>query len=375
MTDKSSELSERDIYDRMKYDLKFGSAVTVIPAAATEKIINGAASASETAVLMAIASRPEIEADNEKEYAAVISDITGLDIEAVIYAIAFWRGASVLSLPNGRKNGGSLKVASSRTDPQSAKTPEKAISAKAADTEVESGAASAEAPKKLMSEEVPKYSPELISEVLERDGRALAAAIDQCQSIIGRIFNPHDIEVIVGFNDYLGLEPDYIVTMCAYYAKKRPKCTLHYIEKAAYSLVNDGIITLEALDAHIKAMEIYDGVARHLRKLLGIGERAFAKNENEKIKRWINDFGYGTDILDLCYDITVSSIGNFNFNYADRILEDWYKEGVRTVEDAQRVCEEFKGKAKNSKNAAGVSVPSFDGNEFLKLAIKRSLDS
>ena len=350
----------------MKFNLKFGNAVTVLPAAAAERIISGAATQTETAVLMAIAAEPSREAASEAEYAELIAEQVGLDAASVTAAIAFWRGASVISTsPKGRQAQREARVSAEPSEGQRA-------------GEAQSVGAAGEKPMRLMREELPKYDSDTLSETLKRDGGALAGVIDQCQRILGWVFNPAEVAVIVGMKEHLGLEPDYILTMCAYYARKKPNCKMHYIEKAAYTLVNDGIDTMDALEEHIKAMELYDGIAGELRKKLGIGARAFTKKENIKINHWISELGYGAEVIGYAYEVTVDSIGEFSFDYADKILNGWSLGGIKTVEDAKRANEAFRAEkekgAARAVNNGGVSESSFDSNDFFELALKRSYE-
>ena len=369
----------------MKWNFKFGHAVTVIPTAAAEKIISGAANRAEAAVLLALASDTVGEYSTEAECTEALSAVTGLDASEVTAALAFWRGASVITLSQkGRaarsgsspeKRGGDSGAPSDSTAEQAAVSAESGTEGGGGNEKNKNGAVK----RSLMREEVRKYDPDTMSAVLKKDGGALATVIEQCQQIMGWVFNPTEVSVIVGLNDYLGLAPDYILTMCAYYAKKKPNCKMHYIEKVAYTLVNDGITTTEALDAHIKGMELYDGIAGALRKKLGIGAREFTRKENIKINHWINDLGYGSELIDLAYEITVDSIGEFNFEYADRILNGWALKGAKTVDEAQRIFDEFKtareklgGKDKPAGGVVSVSKSSFNGDEFFELALQRS---
>ena len=372
----------------MKLNFKFGSAVTVIPTVAADKIISGAATAAETAVLLAIAAAPELETENDAEYYQMISDATGLDTDEVSSAIAFWRGASVISIAGKSKSAVGRATPSVKTATEAATVventaddavnpPKTADSEPTKTAEVDVGTATAPKKKALLREGLHKYDPTTISEICGRDGGMLAAVIDQCQQIFERMFNPSDVSVIVSLNDYLGLEPEYILILCAYYAKKKPGCRLSYVEKTAYTLWNEGITTVSALEAHIKSMELYDGVAGKLRKLIGIGDRAFTKKENAKLNHWINDLGYSSDVIEFCYEITVNSIKEFSFDYADKVLEGWYSNGVRSLEDAVKATESFKNDPARKANGAavgGITESSFDGDDFLALAIKRSTD-
>jgi DnaD/phage-associated family protein len=361
----------------------------VIPASAEEKIISRAATSAETAVLLAIAAAPDVETETDAEYYQLLSDATGLDIDEVSAAIAFWRGASVISIAGKSKHSSPIRITPTlkrETEAEERKTVEDTVNLRknepnvsvptVQETAVEPQKPEPPARKAILREELPKYDSATISEICGRDGGMLAAVIDQCQQIFERMFNPNDVSVIVSLNDYLGLEPEYILILCAYYAKKKPGCRLSYIEKTAYTLWNDGITTVADLESHIKSMETYDGVVGGLRKLMGIGSRTFTKKENGLLNHWINDFGYGSDVIEFCYEITVNSIGDFKFDYADKVLEGWYAAGVRTLDDAVKASESFK--AENAKRFAassgGITESSFDGDDFLALAIKRSAD-
>ena len=373
----------------MKLNFKFGSAVTVIPASAAEKIITGAATPSETAVLLAIATAPELETETDIEYYQMLSDVTGLDVDDVSSAIAFWRGASVISIA-GKGKGGSGRVAPEvkpviNTE-DAVETPKVGVNGPVSvpsiptqptqpEKDTVDDAERSNGKKALMRDSLPKYDPTTISEICGRDGGMLAAVIDQCQQIFERMFNPNDVSVIVSLNDYLGLDPEYILILCAYYAKKKPGCRISYIEKTAYTLFNEGITTVSALESHIKSMELYDGVAGKLRKLMGIGDRAFTKKENAKLNHWINDFGYPSEVIEFCYEITVNSIKEFSFDYADKVLEGWYASGVRTLDDAVSASENFKNDPARKPvgaSSGGITESSFDGDDFLAMAIKRS---
>jgi len=71
----------------------------------------------------------------------------------------------------------------------------------------------------------------------------------------------------------------------------------------------------------------------------------------------------------------VNSIGEFSFDYADKVLEGWYSSGVRTLDDAVKAVESFhseQSKKPSSGASGGITESSFDGEDFLALAIKRS---
>ena len=158
----------------MKLNFKFGSAVTVIPAAATEKIISGAATAAETAVLLAIAASPDLETETDAEYYGILAEATGLDVDEIASAIAFWRGASVLGIAGKTKH---TAVRTAIAQPTvTAKEPETVDEVAKAEPHVSVPAPAktevketetAPARKALMRGDLPKYDPTTISEICQ----------------------------------------------------------------------------------------------------------------------------------------------------------------------------------------------------------------
>ena len=291
-------------------------------------------------------------------------------------AVAFWRGAGIISLKEG-KTKGTFDIKSSAATPSESDISESEVlsepfSEKSEASKEVSGTA---APKKaLLSAEMPKYSGEEISALLDKDGGKLKSMVDECQQLIGHIFNPRETETLVGICDWLGVDSDFVITLTAYYTRKKPGCKVGYIQRAALDLVNSGVDTIDLLDEYLKQMELYDGLAGKLRGWLGIGERAYTKKENATINHWIRDLGYGDELVKYAYDITVEHKTVFKFDYANAILENWYKDGVKSLADAEAREEAFKKEKAAEKENTAEKSSSFDTDEFFNLAVKRSYE-
>lgn len=327
---------------KKSYTVNFGNAVTVFPKVAVEKIINGDASTNEIRVLSALLAF-EAKCTLEK-----LCSQTGLDDSEVMAALGFWRGTGIISFAEDG-NAVSVSEEASKNAPENPKEEK--------------------APKKkvLTQNSMPHYSGIEISAMLDRDGGKLKEMTDTCQQLIGHIFTPTENATLLGLCDWLGLEPEYVVTLVAYYVEKKPGCNIRYIEKAAVDLVNNEITTVDALDIYIKEMELYDGIAGGLRSLIGIGGRAFTKKENDAIRRW-TELGYGFDVIKLAYEVCCDSKTTFSFDYTNKIIENWYKAGVKTVTDAENEIKRFK----EHKKDASQLEKSFDTSEFFATAISRS---
>lgn len=350
------------------YSLSLGTDGVTLPKEAADAILAGKASEEEIKVLLAASVLGGCELTIED-----IAKLCGVGLDEVNTALSFWRGAGVIAVHVKRQNGSEIpkttekQAASAYEIPQTTQNEPEQITLQ---TEVRSVSSEPETPKtakKLLSRDMPKYTALEISEMVEKDGGRLRDMIDECQQLLGHIFTPHETQVLVGMCEWLKVEPEYITTLTAYLINKKSACPVSYIEKTAVELVNQEITDLVQLDLYIKNKELYDGVAGKLRILIGIGERAYTKKENGMINAWVNTYGYGIEIIKRAYEECCNLKGEFIFSYTDTILENWYKAGVRTPEDAEKQIADFK----SSKGVSG-KKGSFDTDEFFDLALKRT---
>lgn len=217
--------------------------------------------------------------------------------------------------------------------------------------------------------EPPNYTGEELAELLERGGGKYGQLVDECQRVLGRIFTGSETSKIVALCDTLGLEPEFVLLVCAYCAGKG-KNSVRYAERTACLLVEEGIDDATKLSEYIKRKERYSSIEYKLRDMLGFGERAPTKREQEYFRRWIDEWGFDIDILARAYEITVKYTDRAALPYMDKILAGWHEKGYTTLEQIQAAEERYKAE----KAASPDSPPSFDTDEFFELALKRSYE-
>ena len=164
--------------------------------------------------------------------------------------------------------------------------------------------------------------------------------------------------------DYLGLEADYILLLCAHCASLG-KTSLRYIEKTAVGLFDDGITKYNELETYFEYFDTARSMEGKLRRLFGMGERAFTKKEKSTFIKWVS-WGYTYEIVEKAYETMVDSINKVSTLYIDRILENWHNAGYKTIEEIDLGLEEYKKKKKASEKG------SFDTDDFFEAALKRS---
>ncbi len=314
--------------------LKFGNENEII-SLPLKPMLNKIKSASETELRVllfaaAVAAEKGIFDEND------IQKLSGLDTTEIVIALQFWRGAEVL-------------VMASDNDAVVTAIPEKA----------------------LQKNDTPTYSGEEISKLFDEKGE-LRLLVDECQKIAGKVFNPHEINKIVSLYDYLGLSSEYILSVYAY-CKSKNKTTVHYIEKTAFNLYNEGVDTDEKLQEYLKRKEEFDSVAGNIRRIFGLGSRALTKKEEDLIKKWTELYCYDVDIIEYSYELTINAIEKPSLSYAGKIMENWFKAGVKTLDEAKNSETDYKNA--NRPQDKDTDSSSFDTDEFFEAALKRSYEN
>ncbi len=322
----------------MKYKLNFGTRAAAIPCELADFL--GRASACDVkTILYLCTSGGECELDE-------IAASCGVTADEVNISLAFWRGAGIVVA-----DGDAPKI----KKPTEQKKPDESTVGKADD-------AKSFAPQKpARADKLPEYTAKELAVILEqREGIALLIA--EGQQILGKIFTVHEVNLLIGLADYLGLENDYILMLLKYCAEIGKK-TLHYAEKTAISLYDMGITSSSALAEELERREAVASCEGQIRKIFGIGTRALTTKEKREISSWINDMKAPIEVIEKAYEVTCDATGKPSLHYANSVIERWHAEGLLTIEQIEA----------SYKEKGAESAGSFETDEFFEAAVRRSL--
>ena len=269
-------------------------------------------------------------------------DVTRAELDS---AITFWRGAGVIGVVRAQKK---------KTEEASKKV------ASAVETAHRNGA--------VESNGVENYSTtELVSLLESREN--LALFIDEAQQVFGKTFSPKDIEIVVGLVDQYGFEEEAMLEMLAY-VRRLDKKGVKYAEKIAIGFYDDGITTTADVTAKIALIEESKEAIYRIKQMFGFGARSLTKGEQAIFEKWLQTYGYSVEVIKLAYDIMINAIQKPVPKYADKIIEKWHCEGLRTFEEVENYEKSKKENAQpQDKND---SQKSYDLDDFFEAAIQRS---
>lgn len=323
----------------MKYKLHYGDGVINLPEAVLPKLKN--VDGDVLKVLVCVATGSNL--SKEK-----IADLTGCDVLTVEKALSYWQGAELLSEGTSDRK-------------KSVEPPKEEAPSEPTVKTVDSAAAITPAPASL-----PRYTTEELVALLE-SRRELAALIDECTRVFGKVFNTHETSILLGIVDYLNVDGEYLLLLLAHCAKIGKK-SVRYVEKTAFSLYDDGITTPTALQECLKKKEELEELEGKIRTLFGMSSRALTSKERKLIDTWLFTYRYGMDVITRAYEITVDAIGKPSIPYTNSILERWAAANLHTLAEID-AAEQARAAAGHTQAAPG---NSFDTDDFFDAALKRS---
>ena len=124
----------------------------------------------------------------------------------------------------------------------------------------------------------------------------------------------------------------------------------NYVQAVAEAWNKNNIKNFNDLDLYYEKQEKLKVIAKTISKKLGLS-RSLTQYEYAYIEKWVIDYGYSLDIIEIALKKTTSK-ANPNFDYLDKLLSDWHDRGFKTANDIQTFLSDMKEKNKNVKQLA-----------------------
>ncbi len=175
------------------------------------------------------------------------------------------------------------------------------------------------------------YTPEQVSRLADQEDFTQLLYISQ--KYMDKIFTPRECEVFAYLYDALHMSVElleYLVEYCV----QNGHCSIRYLESVAINWHEKGFRTVDEAKAYTSTFS-KEGFA--VMRAFGISDRRPGDSEQEMIRRWFREFGFTKDIVLEACNRTLKAIHKPSFSYADKILTDWKKGGVRVMADIQKM--------------------------------------
>ena len=149
------------------------------------------------------------------------------------------------------------------------------------------------------------------------------------------------------------------------YCFERSALHRNYIQTVAEAWFNNNISNFNDLDLYFQKQEKLNKMKKDISKKLGF-TRSLTQYEEAYIEKWVVEFGYSLDIIELALRKT-SSKSNFGFDYIDKIICSWHDRNLNSVEAVKQFLIDAKNKDKSVKALEKKSYNNYEQRTYTDL--------
>lgn len=204
---------------------------------------------------------------------------------------------------------------------------------------------------------------------------------NEAQLRLGKTIGHDGQAVLLMMHDAYGLPVEVIVTIIEYCVSVG-KTSTSYIAKIGKDWGEREIDTLEKADEVISELKASDEMWGEFRLRTGVSTPRPTSAQMKYLNRWKNEYGYSMDMIFLAYEETANNIQKMSFQYMDKVLKNWFEEGLRTPQDVSKAKQErlnaissVKPEAKLKKKSSYNIDEVLKHNEENELVYKRKGDN
>ena len=207
-------------------------------------------------------------------------------------------------------------------------------------------------------------SPEKIADVAKNKARA---------KVINHINNAY-FQGIMGPSWYNDIDlwftkynfDDQVMIALFDYCYNRSALHKKYIQTVAEAWGNNKIQTWNDLDLYYQKQEKLMKIKKTIAKKLG--KSTLTQYEEAYIEKWVIDFGYDLNIIEIALKRTVFK-SNPTFEYFNNIITDWHDRNLKTSNEILAFIEQRNKQKKDTKKLEKqVAKASFDQRQYDNLA-------
>ncbi len=214
--------------------------------------------------------------------------------------------------------------------------------------------------KKMSDNGAAIYTSGDIADRIKQDP-AIKYLFAEAEKLYKTTLTPPQSRTILTLVDHYGL-PAEVAIMLLSYCFKIGKTTSGYIQSVAQTWSDDDIRTVSAADERLAKLEKRFSVEERLRTAMELKTK-FSQKQLAFIKVWSEDWCFNEDMILLAYELTLDNTGGMNFNYTNKILENWHNDGLSTREAVEQNA---KNRAAKTSAKKPLENSSIDMNDIMK---------
>lgn len=164
----------------------------------------------------------------------------------------------------------------------------------------------------------------------------IAFLLREAEQHFGRVLRQAEASSLVWLYDDVGLNASLIL-MIVNFAITEGRANITFIERTAIEWANDGITDIIEAEQRLTDMRRKKDAWTLVERTFGIKHRSPSKSELEMSDTWVNEWGYGFDIIREAYEVCINTTSEFSIPYIKKVITEWHKKGVKTVSDIEKL--------------------------------------
>ena len=154
---------------------------------------------------------------------------------------------------------------------------------------------------------------------------------DEVEKTLSRNLSSTELSEVLSWIEQDNIAPE-VVLLGFTYSAERNKANIRYVGKVVHSWHSDGYYTAEQVQDHLEETDRRYTEYKRVMSALGMGGRYPTEKERKIMDSWFDDLGYNMDkVLEACEK--TSGISTPNFNYVNKVLENWAADSEKAGTD------------------------------------------
>ncbi len=158
---------------------------------------------------------------------------------------------------------------------------------------------------------------------------------NEAQMRLGKTIGHDGQAVLLMMHDAYGLPVEVIVTIIEYCVSVG-KTSTAYISRLGKDWGEREIDTLEKADEEINELKTADKVWNDFKLRTGISTPRATAAQMKYLQKWTVELGFSMDMIYLAYEEAANNIQKISFQYMDKVLKNWFAEGLKTRADVEK---------------------------------------
>ena len=224
--------------------------------------------------------------------------------------------------------------------------------------------------KTLENVPAPVLTDKEVVEIL-KDSPDSQEVVQVAQEIFGGTISRALQKAAVNMVYYYGLPGEVVLTILQYYKSERDKkkpVGIAYLNAMAKNWSEEGITTLDAAEEKISELENSNDFWKEILDLASIKYRAPSVKQRAVIKEWKEDFSI--ELIGYACEIMKENASTPSIKYLEKILKNWKKAGIKTIDEAKADSEKHtETKSKSTKKNKYEIESTYDIDEITRKAL------